>query len=48
MPDLFGDARAHQAAVTKEDRERDRLIRELYEQVGRLKMENDWLKKKLS
>ena len=25
-----------------------RLVRELYEQVGRLKMENEWLKKKLN
>jgi len=39
--------RSQVAAIGAEDRERDRLIRELYEQVGRLKMENDWLKKKL-
>ena len=47
MPELFADGRAQVGAVGKEDRERARLIRELYEQVGRLKMENDWLKKKL-
>ena len=48
MPVLFADGRTQQEAVGKDDRERDRLIRDLYEQVGRLKMENDWLKKKLS
>ena len=47
MPELFADGRSQVAAIGAEDRERDRLIRELYEQVGRLKMENDWLKKKL-
>lgn len=45
--ELFADGRSCGGAVGKEDRERDRLIRDLYEQVGRLKMENDWLKKKL-
>lgn len=48
IPDLFADGRSTAGAIGKEDRERDRLIRDLYEQVGRLKMENDWLKKKLS
>jgi len=32
---------------TKEDRDKDKLIDELYKQIGQLKVDNDWLKKKL-
>jgi len=28
------------------DREKEKLIEELYRQIGQLKVENDWLKKK--
>ncbi len=28
------------------DKDRERLVEELYRQVGQLKVENDWLKKK--
>ncbi len=28
------------------DKEREKLIQELYRQIGQLKVENDWLKKK--
>ena len=40
LPDLFS-GRGH-----KEDREQDALISELYQQIGQLKVEVDWLKKK--
>ncbi len=30
----------------KRDKSEERLREQLYEQIGRLKMENDWLKKK--
>ena len=39
---LFEDGR-----VTRKHSEDEQLIQELYEQIGRLKMENEWLKKKL-
>ncbi len=32
---------------SKELEEKDRLISELYRQIGELKVDNDWLKKKL-
>ncbi len=38
IPGLFADGRTLVGAMGKEDRERVRLIRDLYEQVGRLKM----------
>lgn len=46
IPGLFVDGRSADAkgATNRSD---ERLVRELYEQVGRLKMEIDWLKKKL-
>ncbi len=45
LPSLFADGRTAGARGGKAIE--DRLVRELYEQVGRLKMENEWLKKKL-
>lgn len=45
IPDLFLDGRTCDAKRPTGD---DKLVRELYEQIGRLKMENEWLKKKLS
>ena len=41
MPALFSQARK----ADKEDQET--LVAKLYEEIGRLKMEQDWLKKKL-
>ena len=38
-PELFADGRARQAESSAEEQE-------LYEQIGRLKMEVEWLKKK--
>ncbi len=32
--------------VGKQDKDEERLREQLYEQIGRLKVENDWLKKK--
>jgi len=40
LPDLFSN-RHH-----KEDKEQEDLISELYRQIGQLKVEVDWLKKK--
>ena len=40
LPELFSDRRK------KEDKDKDELISELYRQVGKLKVELDWLKKK--
>ena len=34
-------------SVSDQLKEKDRLIEELYKQVGKLKVELDWLKKKL-
>jgi transposase-like protein len=31
----------------KETQAKEELVRDLYEQIGRLKVENEWLKKKL-
>ena len=47
IPELFVDGRSTDAKGTAR-RGEERLVRELYEQVGRLKMENEWLKKKLN
>jgi transposase len=38
--ELFSDKRQ------KQDRDKDKLIEELYRQIGQLKVELDWLKKK--
>jgi transposase len=38
-PDVFADG------GDKKDKEKDKLIEELYKQVGRSKIEVDWLKK---
>jgi transposase-like protein len=40
IPRIFSDRRR------KEDREREDLVSELYQQIGQLKVELDWLKKK--
>lgn len=40
LPEVFGSGSA------RSDKEKEELIRQLYEEVGRLKMEVDWLKKK--
>ena len=40
LPSLFSDRRK------KRDKEQDDLISELYRQIGQLKVEVDWLKKK--
>jgi len=40
LPDLFSNRRQ------KEDKEQENLISELYRQIGQLKVEMDWLKKK--
>jgi len=40
LPDLFTDRRK------KKDKDSEELIEELYRQIGQLKVELDWLKKK--
>ncbi len=40
LPDLFTDRRK------KRDKEQEELVDELYRQIGQLKVELDWLKKK--
>jgi len=40
LPDLFTDRRK------RKDKEQEELIDELYRQIGQLKVELDWLKKK--
>jgi putative transposase len=40
LPDLFSDHRKH------EEKNRDELEDELYRQIGQLKVELEWLKKK--
>jgi transposase-like protein len=40
LPQLFSDRRQ------RADQEKDDLIAELYRQIGQLKVETDWLKKK--
>jgi len=40
LPRLFSDRRR------KEDRDREELLSELYQQIGQLKVELEWLKKK--
>ena len=40
LPDLFTDRRK------KRDKDQEELISELYRQIGQLKVELDWLKKK--
>jgi hypothetical protein len=40
LPELFSDRRK------RPDEERDQVEAELYRQIGQLKVENDWLKKK--
>lgn len=41
MDEMFSEARV------KRDRSRDELVTELYRQIGQLKVELDWLKKKM-
>jgi putative transposase len=40
LPDIFSDRRRRKASDTEQEKAR------LYEQIGRLKVELDWLKKK--
>ena len=40
LPNLFSDRRR------KQDRDQEDLVSELYRQIGQLKVELDWLKKK--
>jgi transposase-like protein len=40
LPSLFSDRRK------KRDKEQEDLVSELYQQIGQLKVEVDWLKKK--
>ncbi len=42
LPGIFSDRRK------RTEEERDELEAELYQQIGQLKVENDWLKKKIS
>jgi transposase-like protein len=42
LPDIFSTAR------DRKKQDQGKLIEELYQQIGRLKVENDWLKKNLS
>ena len=42
LPELFSDRRK------RRDEERDQKEAELYQQIGQLKVENDWLKKNFS
>ena len=37
----------HVSSTSNEDRKKDKLIDELYRQIGQLKVDNEWLKKKL-
>lgn len=41
LPDLFNKVRG------KADQDQQKLIDELFKQIGQLKVENDWLKKNL-
>ena len=41
LPDIFGIAKE------KEQKDQQKLVEELYRQIGQLKVENDWLKKNL-
>ncbi len=43
LGDLFGDKRKQQQAET----EQDQLIEPLYQQIGQLQVELNWLKKKI-
>jgi transposase-like protein len=43
IPGLFSDKQS-----SKEKRNSEKLIDELYRQIGQLKVENDWVKKKLN
>jgi len=47
LPELFVDGRSRDGKAPSKNNDDERLVRELFEQVGRLKMENEWLKKKL-
>nr|CBX29271.1 hypothetical protein N47_J02520 [uncultured Desulfobacterium sp.] len=40
LPDIFGTGKE------REQKDQQKLIEELYMQIGQLKVENDWLKKK--
>jgi transposase-like protein len=40
LPQLFS------SQTRKKDKENEKLVEDLYKQIGQLKVENDWLKKK--
>jgi len=42
LPDFFGTGKE------REQKDQQKLIEELYMQIGQLKVENDWLKKNLN
>nr|CBX27055.1 hypothetical protein N47_A10840 [uncultured Desulfobacterium sp.] len=42
LPDIFGTGKE------REQKDQQKLIEELYMQIGQLKVENDWLKKNLN
>ena len=42
LPDVFSNAKG------RKEQDREKLIEELYRQIGQLKVENDWLKKSLN
>jgi transposase-like protein len=42
LPDAFSNAKG------RKEQDREKLIAELYRQIGQLKVENDWLKKSLN
>jgi transposase len=44
---LAGIEQIFSEGVKDEAKERDKLIEELYKQIGQLKVESDWLKKKI-
>ena len=43
IPGLFSDKH-----TSKENRNSEKLVDELYRQIGQLKVENDWVKKKFN
>ena len=42
FPDIFGTGKE------KDQKDQQKLIEQLYQQIGQLKVENDWLKKNLN
>ena len=44
---LSGIEKIFSEGLKDEEKEREKLIEELYKQIGQLKVESDWLKKKI-